>query len=94
MKYKGFIISPNYTGTVKIVEDGMVLDLDKNGTWKPVRKVGKQDIDFYDILDPMENDRRWISEATIAECKATIDAFLLKVGMKDNTPARWAKLDK
>ena len=90
MKYKGFIIQPVYNS---VIRDGKLWDMDKRGldVW---RNPYKSDIDCYEILDPMENDKRWIAEDSVIECKATIDAFLQKVGMKDNSPKSWAKLDE
>jgi hypothetical protein len=90
MRYKGFIIQPVYNS---VMRDGKLWDMDKQGrdVWRNPRK---SDIDYYEILDPMENDKRWVVEDSLIECKATIDAFLQKVGMKDNSPKSWAKLDE
>lgn len=85
MKYKGFIISPVYYVTAG-------WDIDKNGAVYDKKKTAK-DIEYYEILDPMENGKRYCAENSIAECKAEIDRLLSVLGMKDNTPASWAKLE-
>ena len=85
MKYKGFIISPVYS----ICADWK---LDKNNTVISKKKTSK-DIEYYEILDPMENGKRYCAENSITECKAEIDRLLIVLNMKDNTPASWAKLD-
>ena len=84
MKYKGFIISPVYS----ICADWK---LDKNNIVVPKKKTAK-DIEYYEILDPMENGKRYCAENSITECKAEIDRLLIVLNMKDNTPASWAKL--
>ena len=70
MKYKGFEIVPVYSicSDWRITEDGKITP----------RKVTPKDIEYYEILDPLEGGKRWIAESTIKECKATIDAFLQK----------------
>ena len=83
MKYKGFII-----------ESVPLLDYkpdpeSRSGQWKTV-KVG---IEYYQILDPMEGEERWIADSTIEKCKSHIDRFLKNSGMKDNKPESWLKLD-
>lgn len=85
MKYKGFIISPVYS----ICADW---DINKNGLIYSKRPKVK-DIEYYEILDPMENGRRYCAENSIAECKAEIDRLLVILNMKDNTPASWVKLE-
>ena len=84
MKYKGFIVSPVYYVTAG-------WDIDKNGVVYDKKKTAK-DIEYYEILDPMENGKCHCAENSIAECKAEIDRLLLLLNMKDNTPASWAKL--
>lgn len=85
MKYKGFVIQKVYHvgSDFKITEDGSVK------TTRP----RKEDIAYYEILDPMENMGRWIAEGTLEECKTTIRRFLHEVGMKSNSPSEWAKLE-
>ncbi len=85
MKYKGFVISPVYVAgsDFRMMKDGTVLH----------RKQTSRDIDYYEILDPMEDMERWIAEDTIEDCKATIDAFLICINMKDNTKKSWDALD-
>lgn len=85
MKYKGFIITPIYSV-------GSDWDIDKNGIIYS-KKPKVKDIEYYEILDPTENGRRYCAENSIAECKAEIDRLLSVLGMKDNTPASWAKLE-
>lgn len=84
MKYKGFIISPVYS----ICADWK---LDKHNTVVPKKKTAK-DIEYYEILDPMEDDKRYCAENSISECKAEIDRLLIVLNMKDNTPTSWPKL--
>ena len=86
MRYKGFIITPVYVigSDFKVLSDGRIKD----------RKPTSKDIEYYEILDPVDNMDRWIAENTIAECKTTIDDFLAKVNMKDNTKASWDKLEE
>lgn len=85
MKYKGFIISPVYAigSDMRELACGRIVG----------RKPTSKDIEYYEILDPMEDMSRWIAEKTIPECKETIDSFLAKVGMKDNTKASWDLLE-
>ena len=84
MKYRGFIISPVYS----ICADWK---LDKNNTIVPKKKATK-DIEYYEILDPMENGKRYCAENSIIECKAEIDRLLIVLNTKDNTPTSWSKL--
>jgi hypothetical protein len=86
MRYKGFIIKPVYS-------IGSTFTITKNNTIRN-RRPKKEDIEYYEILDPMEDNNRWIAEDTVAECKESIDNFLKKVGMKDNLKKSWDKLDK
>lgn len=83
IKYKGFIILPEYQMCFKTDKFGNVTDC----------KQTKKDITHYGIYDPINNDKLWIAEDTIAECKATIDNWLKKVNMVDNTQKSWDKLD-
>lgn len=85
MRYKGFIIEPSYYV-------GSDFTIDNNGQIK-TRKPTSKDIEYYNILDPMENMRRYCAEYTIQECKKEIDRLLNVLGMKDNSPAEWAKLN-
>ena len=81
MKYKGFVIAPVYS---------MCADwkLDKNGTVVPKRKL-KSDIEYYEILDPMQDNKRWIAENSVFDCRYEIDIFLRSAGMKDNSQKSW-----
>ena len=85
MKYRGFVIEASY-----IVGSDFTI---KNGAITP-RKPTKTDIEYYSILDPMENMRKYCAENTIAECKTEIDRLLQVLNMKSNAPSEWAKLDK
>lgn len=85
MKYKGFIIEPSYYV-------GSDFTISKHGEIKP-RKPTTKDIEYYNILDPMENMRRYCAEDTIRQCKKEIDRLLSVLNMKDNPPASWAKLN-
>ncbi len=76
MKYKGFIILPEY-------HTGSDFKLNKHGEVIP-RKPTKADIAYYIIFDPVEDMKMWIAESTVAECKATINQFLAKAGLKRN----------
>ena len=84
MKYKGFEIYPVYAlgSTFTIDDHGVVRD----------RNPTSKDIEYYTIYDPID-DRDWIKENTINECKATINAYLKKVGMKSNAQSEWDKLE-
>lgn len=86
MKYKGFNILVHYciAANWKLNKFDQVVN----------RIPKKEDIEYYEVFDPMENNDRWIAENTIAQCKGTIDQFLLSVGMKDNTQCSWDKLEK
>lgn len=84
MNYRGFIIQPHYSvGSDFTVKNGQVID----------RKPTKKDIEYYDILDPMEDMRKHCAESTLEECKETIDKLLKLLNMKSNLPCEWAKLD-
>ena len=83
MKYKGFIIEPHYTvGSDFTIKNGEVVS----------RKPTKNDIEYYNIFDPMENMCKYCAENTIAECKAEIDRLLKVLNMKSNTAGEWSKL--
>lgn len=83
MKYKGFIIEPSYyVGSDFTIKNGKVIP----------RKPTKKDIEYYNILDPMEGMKKYCAENTIQECKDEIDRLLLKLNMKSNSPSEWAKL--
>lgn len=85
MKYKGFVIEPSYyVGSDFTIKNGKVIP----------RKQTVKDIEYYNILDPMENMRKYCAENTIAECKSEIDRLLQVLNMKSNAPREWAKLDK
>lgn len=85
IKFKGFVIQRVYCAgsDFHVTDDGQI---------KP-RRPSKEDIDYYEILDPMEGMKRWIAEDTLENCKVTINRFLFDVGMKSNVPREWAKLD-
>ena len=76
IKYKGFEIRKVY----HICADWK---LDKNGT-VIARKPKPEDISHYCIFDTIEN-KDWIKENTIAECKVTIDDFLKRNNLNKNT---------
>ena len=83
MKYKGFIIEASYSvGSDFIIKNGAVIP----------RIPTKKDVEYYNVLDPMENMRKYCAENTIVECKAEIDRLLRVLNMKSNTPSEWAKL--
>ncbi len=85
MRYRGFVIEPSYfVGSDFTLKNGQVIP----------RKPTKNDVEYYNILDPMENMRKYCAENTIAECKAEIDRLLQVLNMKSNAPSEWAKLDK
>lgn len=84
MKYKGFNITPFYhVGSTYRLVNGRRID----------RKPTSKDIAYYEIYDPMENNRRHGAEFTIKECKQRIDEMLKEMGMKDNTQESWDKLE-
>lgn len=85
MKYKGFEIQPSYyVGTnFRVLADGRCVD----------RKPTKQDVEYYEVFDPMENGRRFFAENDVQTCKDEIDRILGEMGMPDNTPESWAKLE-
>mgnify|MGYP003343996320 FL=1 len=85
MKYKGFIIEPVYS----VCADWT---LDKNNQVVS-RKPKSADIEYYQVLDPIDNNSRFIAENTVRECKSEIDRILKVLGMKDNTKQSWDKLD-
>lgn len=76
MDYKGFTINPVYS----IAADWK---LDKNGSVVS-RKPTSKDVECYCIFDPIEN-KDWIKEFTIKECKETIDSFLTRNNLKKNS---------
>lgn len=83
MKYKGFIIEPSYcVGSDFTINNGKTIP----------RKPTKKDIEYYNILDPMEDMKRYCAENTIRECKSEIDRLLKVLGMDSNSPKEWAKL--
>ena len=85
MKYKGFVIEPSYyVGSDFTIKNGEVIP----------RKPTKKDIEYYNILDPMENMRKYCAENTIQDCKAEIDQLLMILRMDSNSPKEWAKLNK
>lgn len=84
MKYKGYIIQA--VPLLDYKPDPKSL----SGQWKVV-KVG---VAYYEVLDPMEGNRRFFAEDTIQECKSEIDRILELFGMKDNTKKSWDLLDK
>ena len=84
MKYKGFEIKAvrSLCADWKIDKHGQVVD----------RNPNKEDIEWYEILDPMEDNERWICCYTSKQCKEEIDKFLARVNMKDNKQASWDKI--
>jgi len=84
MKYKGFEIIPVYhAGSDFNVKNGVV----------KACKPKSADIAYYDIIDPIENNKKHCAEFTIKECKKTIDGLLKLLGMVDNTQKSWDKLE-
>lgn len=85
-KYKGFVLEPVfYVGSgCKTLRCGRIVE----------RTQTRHDIEYWEIIDPMENNRRHGAETTLQECKDRIDAMLKDMNMKDNTPASWAALEK
>ena len=83
-KYKGFIIEKRYCvgSDFTVTEDGSI---------KP-RRPRKEDIECYDIFDPMEGGSRWASEDTLPRCKEAINDLLFELNMKSNLPREWDKL--
>lgn len=85
MKYRGFVIVPHFAvGSDFNIRNGVVI----------ARKPTKKDIEYYDILDPIEDMRKHCSEGSVAECKAEVDRLLSVLNMNSNSPSEWAKLDK
>lgn len=84
MKYRGFVLQPEYFigSDYRVLADGRVVD----------RKPTRKDIEYYEILDPMENMDRHGAENTIAECKSRIDALLKVCGMESNSKECWDKI--
>ena len=76
MKYKGFIINPVYS----LCADWR---LDKHGS-VVAKQVKSADIEYYEVLDPIEGGTRFFAENTITECKLEINRILFKLGMKTN----------
>lgn len=85
MKYKGFIINPVYS----LCADWR---LDKHGS-VVAKRVKSSDIEYYEVLDPIEGGKRFFAENTIDECKSEINRILVKLGMKDNTRKSWDLLE-
>ncbi len=88
MKYKGFLIKPVYT----IGSDFGVHK--KTGGVYDIKSKSRKNIEYYEIIDPMENNEVWTTDFTQLECKNTIDKFLSKAGMKSNLKSEWDKLYK
>lgn len=82
MNYKGYKIVPHYGICLK--SDGFEGYVD--------RKPTSKDIEWYDVLDPMDNDKRAFAETDIKTCKAEIDRILGVIGMPDNKKATWEAL--
>lgn len=87
MRFKGFNIVPHYS----VCADWKIAE--STGGVVPKSK-SSEDIEYYEILDPINNDNRWIAEFTISECKETINQWLMSVNMKDNSPKSWERLEK
>ena len=85
MKYRGFVLEPEYNccAHFRLFEDGRVVD----------RKPTSKDIEWWNILDPMENMNRHEAEFDVHDCKKVIDSLLFKMGMESNLPKEWAKLE-
>jgi len=85
MNYRGFEIKPVYS----LCADWK---LDQHNRIVP-RNPKPSDIEYYEVLDPMEGHRRQMAESTITQCKQEIDKLLDKLGMKDNTAKSWESLN-
>ena len=85
MRYKGFNIKAVYSV-------GSDFNINKDGIEKTKRPSVK-DIEYYEVLDPMEGNNRWLACTTQLEAKGDIDNFLNKVGMKSNLKSEWNKLE-
>jgi hypothetical protein len=85
MRYKGFIIDPVYSACAdwRLTKNGAVV----------AKRVKSSDIEYYEILDPIEGGKRFFAENTIAECKSEINRILAILGMKDNTQKSWDLLE-
>lgn len=84
MRYKGFIINPVYSACAD-------WRLDKHES-VVAKGVKSSDIEYYEVLDPIDGGKRFFAENTIAECKSEIDRILVILGMKDNTKKSWDSL--
>lgn len=84
MLYKGFIIEPVYSvcANWRLNSEDVVVSKTPNSS----------DIEYYQVLDPMDSYKRFFAENTIRECKSEIDRILKVIGMKDNTQPSWDKL--
>ena len=85
MRYKGFNIKAVYAC-------GSDFNINKEGI-ESTRRPRRDDIEYYEVLDPMEDNNRWITCYTQKEAKRDIDKFLLSVGMKSNLKSEWKKLE-
>ena len=85
MLYKGFIINPVYYV-------GSDFSIGSDDSIK-IKKPKSSDIEYYEVLDPMDNNSRYIVEFTIRECKLEIDRILKVLGLKDNTIESWNKIN-
>jgi hypothetical protein len=85
MRYKGFIINPVYS----LCADWR---LDKHGS-VVAKRVKPSDIEYYEVLDPIENGKRFFAENTIVDCQREINRILHNLGMKDNTQKSWDLLE-
>ena len=84
MLYKGFIIEPVYSVCAdwKLTSDDRIIS----------RKPKSSDIEYYQVIDPVDNYRRYFAEFTIRECKLEINRILKVIGLKNNKQESWDKL--
>ena len=85
MRYKGFIINPVYS----LCADWR---LNKHGS-VVAKRVKPADIEYYEVLDPIDGGKRFFAENTIVDCQREINRILVKLGMKDNTKKSWDLLE-
>lgn len=85
MKYRGFVLEPEYNccAHFTILASGEVRD----------RKPTSKDIEWWNILDPMEGMKRHAACDDTHDCKHYIDSLLFKLNMDSNLPKDWAKLE-
>ena len=96
MKFKGFVIVPVYSIDAHFRSNksgDFMYNYREFGTDPIPRRPTAKDIEYYEILDPMEDMSVFMACDTIAECKYEIKDILHKMNMKSNLPSEWDKLD-